>query len=585
VYGTSTLWYVLADANGLSDPNATLTAGVQLKAPSASVNVNDANTFKPYNPSEATGPTSPSLPYVPPPPSSGCSALATLIRIIAVVVVIVLQQYELIPAAVAVGAGGEAVAQTVEINQGYRQGYNWGAVAVAGISAAWGGSKWVTTGNNTFNVIANAAITTSINYTTSYAVNRMTGVEDHFSLRQMLAGAVTAAIASGVFKGRGQANGQGAAPPAAHNWSEVAREALKGVAYSVVRQGIGNQVDKAFHLETSWNWRLVAAGALVDGARAGASAWDWRNWTNEKSNDRKLEKNGPALNVKLKGLGINGRIVAGIASEVGEEQAGRSLERVAHAREVIAGLTGSRGTAPAPFSQEEASAMLLLAGLNSNGDPLTGVSRDAYQNNVWSHVGHGLDPTYGGYYARGLPAPVRGENYMDWRDAFFGFDMAVQEATFIHGHTPTVDPPAAVLASNGSVIPLETPSIARRFLRWLDDSISSPVGQILLPTINAYNSAASQANQRHVAFWQNTMIHQPEWVQRLAGNAPMHVPEIKLEGIVDGFAPGVLTWMDHGYHLPDNPLKITAGSYMAFGNFSWPDRRRPHKLVFRRQGL
>ena len=47
IYGTATLWYVLADANGMSDATATLTAGTRLNAPSVSVNKNDATTFKP----------------------------------------------------------------------------------------------------------------------------------------------------------------------------------------------------------------------------------------------------------------------------------------------------------------------------------------------------------------------------------------------------------------------------------------------------------------------------------------------------------------------------------------------------------
>ncbi|NJN00338.1 MAG: hypothetical protein HC793_01285 [Aquincola sp.] len=71
IYGTATLWYVLADANGYSDATAALTAGTRLNAPNVSVTKNDANTFRPYNPNEAIGSTTPSLPYIPPAKEAG----------------------------------------------------------------------------------------------------------------------------------------------------------------------------------------------------------------------------------------------------------------------------------------------------------------------------------------------------------------------------------------------------------------------------------------------------------------------------------------------------------------------------------
>ncbi len=51
VYGSSSYWYVLAEANGLSRPQEVLGTGLSLRAPAISVSRNDAGTFKPYNPS------------------------------------------------------------------------------------------------------------------------------------------------------------------------------------------------------------------------------------------------------------------------------------------------------------------------------------------------------------------------------------------------------------------------------------------------------------------------------------------------------------------------------------------------------
>lgn len=276
VYGNEQLWYVIADANGLNDSNADLIDGQQLKAPSAQVNRNDADTFRPYDPSEAIGPTSPSLPYIAPPPTGNCGMV---VRILAVVVAAVVAYVTWDPVttfntyAAIVAAGGEAVAQTIEISEGTRQGYNWGSVAVAGVSSGWGGSGWVDTGKIAFDIAANAAITASINYVGSYSVNKLTGVEDHFSWRSLLATATTAAITASIFKGKGDPKGQGStAENAAFSWKEVAAAAVKEVGRSVVRQGIGYAVNKAFDVETSWNWRQVAYSAATDAAVAGVVA-------------------------------------------------------------------------------------------------------------------------------------------------------------------------------------------------------------------------------------------------------------------------------------------------------------------------
>ncbi|HEY2345494.1 MAG TPA: hypothetical protein VGH80_06355, partial [Xanthomonadaceae bacterium] len=44
------LWYVIADANNLEDPNAGLTEGIELKTPAVQVTSNNASTLKPYDP-------------------------------------------------------------------------------------------------------------------------------------------------------------------------------------------------------------------------------------------------------------------------------------------------------------------------------------------------------------------------------------------------------------------------------------------------------------------------------------------------------------------------------------------------------
>ena len=87
LYGNEQLWYVLADANGLGGDDA-LVAGSTLTVPEVKTSLNDASTFKPYDPVEITGPTTPSLPYLPP-PDQGCGAIGQIIMIVVAVVVTV----------------------------------------------------------------------------------------------------------------------------------------------------------------------------------------------------------------------------------------------------------------------------------------------------------------------------------------------------------------------------------------------------------------------------------------------------------------------------------------------------------------
>ena len=70
---------MLADANGLGGDDA-LVAGSTLTVPEVKTSLNDASTFKPYDPGEITGPTTPSLPYLPP-PNAGCGIVGQIIMV------------------------------------------------------------------------------------------------------------------------------------------------------------------------------------------------------------------------------------------------------------------------------------------------------------------------------------------------------------------------------------------------------------------------------------------------------------------------------------------------------------------------
>lgn len=86
VFGDPALWYVLAEENGLTNPDEVLQEGRLLRVPNEVVSLrNTATTFKPYSASEAIGDTTPTQPS--PPVSKGCGVLGQIILIAVVLVV------------------------------------------------------------------------------------------------------------------------------------------------------------------------------------------------------------------------------------------------------------------------------------------------------------------------------------------------------------------------------------------------------------------------------------------------------------------------------------------------------------------
>ncbi|MEI1732463.1 LysM peptidoglycan-binding domain-containing protein, partial [Acinetobacter baumannii] len=84
VWGDASMWYMLADVNGLSATDK-LTAGQVLTVPNKVTNIhNNSETFRPYNPGEAIGNTQPTVPSPPPPPKpkKKCGGIAQIVMIV-----------------------------------------------------------------------------------------------------------------------------------------------------------------------------------------------------------------------------------------------------------------------------------------------------------------------------------------------------------------------------------------------------------------------------------------------------------------------------------------------------------------------
>jgi hypothetical protein len=87
-YGDSSLWYLIADANGLSS-NADLRTGQVLTIPTRVASANNAGTFKPYDPSKIASDT-PTMMATPQAEGGGCGAIGQIIMIVVAVIVTII---------------------------------------------------------------------------------------------------------------------------------------------------------------------------------------------------------------------------------------------------------------------------------------------------------------------------------------------------------------------------------------------------------------------------------------------------------------------------------------------------------------
>ena len=156
VWGDADMWYLLADANGLTNANA-LTAGQVLTVPNKITNIhNNSSTYRVYDPGEAIGDVSPTLPDAPPPPrkKKKCGGMGGILVAIVAVVATVLTAGALAPvagqsmwaagigamsaggfAAVAGAVVGSIASQVAGLALGVQDKFSWGAVATAGLTA------------------------------------------------------------------------------------------------------------------------------------------------------------------------------------------------------------------------------------------------------------------------------------------------------------------------------------------------------------------------------------------------------------------------------------------------------------------
>jgi YD repeat-containing protein len=271
VFGDAALWYVIAEENGLSDPNAVLVEGTALQVPNDVISLaNTSTTFKPFNVSEALGDTSPTQPAppAPKPKKKGCGVLGTILIIVVAIVVTVFTAGVAAPGAagsfasiMSTGAGalaggsigaaaiggavGSIASQGVAMALGMQQGFDWKGVALGaigagvtaglGASGAFAGAVRTLSGGNAY---AAAALNAAAGNSITQGVAVATGLQSSFSWRDVAISAVAAPVANFASAQAGRAL-SGAAV------ADFGQRVAGSVAGSVVRRQFGGKVDSA----------------------------------------------------------------------------------------------------------------------------------------------------------------------------------------------------------------------------------------------------------------------------------------------------------------------------------------------------
>ena len=185
VWGDSSMWYLLADANGLSSGQA-LKANMVLTIPNKITNIhNTSGTFRPYNPGEAIGDLNPTIPAMPKPPKKkGCGGFFAIIAAVVAVAVTAITGNPVL---------GNLAGQLVGIATGAQKGFNFNSFALSFVNIAP-----FNAGAPGLQGVLNAAGNAAVNNVASQGLNIITGQQKGFSWSSVAASAVGGAVGNGI---------------------------------------------------------------------------------------------------------------------------------------------------------------------------------------------------------------------------------------------------------------------------------------------------------------------------------------------------------------------------------------------------
>jgi hypothetical protein len=218
-YGSASLWWKIADANGLLGDSG-LQVGQVLSVPiQAGGASNGAGDFRVYDASSIVGDTSPNMP-APPPKKNGCGFLGKLLMIVVAVIVTgftagtgstfwgtvsnglsnIAAGTAGIGTTITASIAGNVASQMVGLATGTIDVFSWKSVALAGISG--GLSKFVPStvfgleAGSMANTVARAMVSNAI----SQGIGVVTGLQEKFSWTGVAAAGVGAGVGQAVSK-------------------------------------------------------------------------------------------------------------------------------------------------------------------------------------------------------------------------------------------------------------------------------------------------------------------------------------------------------------------------------------------------
>jgi LysM repeat protein len=215
LWGDASLWYKIAEANGLSGDGG-LTAGQTLRIPpGVMASAHNASTFTPYDPTAIIGNVSPTTIKPPKQKSGGCGIIGQIILVIIAVVVTWLTDgaasdalstigitgtTNTVAAGAIAGAAGSIASQGVGVATGIQDKFSWNGVALSAIAGGVGGSgvgKSVSSNiaskfGNTAAMIVSAAAVDAVTQGISMAV----GLQSKFSWSGVAAAGVASYVNS-----------------------------------------------------------------------------------------------------------------------------------------------------------------------------------------------------------------------------------------------------------------------------------------------------------------------------------------------------------------------------------------------------
>ncbi|MGE4240202.1 LysM peptidoglycan-binding domain-containing protein [Ramlibacter sp.] len=230
VYGDASFWFVLAEANGLSDPDD-VEAGQALIVPSTASfgggTLNGANTVQPYDIMQALGENTPNLPM--PADGPACGGMGQIVMVIVAVIVTVYTAGAL--------TGASGFLQTMQAGL---------SVMTSGVAAG------TTSVAATLGTAGTLAVSSAVGSIASQVVGVATGVQEKFSLEQIAMSAISGGVSGGLV---GANFGLG----------DIGNFAARAAVTSTVTQGIA----VATGMQDHFSWRSVSASAI--GAGIGAA--------------------------------------------------------------------------------------------------------------------------------------------------------------------------------------------------------------------------------------------------------------------------------------------------------------------------